>query len=614
MNSSDSRSNFDLNISKLLESYPGFQSDILDKYAPSYDIIVSETAEGLPTARINNLWIHSSRQPVKEAQKLVSNGIKKKTGLCIVFGFGLGYHVEALMQLFPELQILIIEADPSFFLRSLQLRDFSSVIESERTGFLINPEPSIISNVLNQFKTFNFQSFKLRTEYERNIDYYRAVDEEYKSFIRKKETNLNTLNRFGKTWTKNLFRNMEIFREAGDSGTWYSAFTGIPALMIAAGPSLDDLLPVLPELHKRCLLICVDTALRSVIEAGVKPDFVVVVDPQYLNTRHLDNLLNSDMLTGTVLISESSTHPSVFRNCSLPVYFFRSVFPLGKMIEKHAGIVSELGAGGSVATTAWDFARRLGCSEIYAAGLDLGFPGKRTHCRNSLSSLYSQLQSRRTLSAEAVNLAGLLNAEPFRTDNNSAGKTLTDNRLIIYKWWFEAQIRSKTSGGLFNLSARGIRIEGMEFRPVSEVLSKPGIRKAVDEIISSKLAKKKVPTVEGIGRIKELIETIIKECARLEEICKSALGILEDLKHVSNREKLEAGFFRLSELDSQISDSPSKELTGFIIQPVLNEIMDEDKSMFENSENLYNSILSACEYHRVHAERALKRMFRTQPD
>ena len=607
MNSSKAAEYFNSNIERLLLRYPSFQADVLNRYKPSGLITVSETAEGLPTARIDNLWIHSSRQPVREAQKLARNGIKKKSGLCLVFGFGLGYHIEALMSEFPELQLLIVEADPALFLDSLSLRDYSTIIESERTGFILGTDPSVLSSVLNSFKTFNFQSFKLRTVYERNIDYYSAVDEEYRNFIRKKETNLNTLNRFGKTWTRNLFRNIEVFSKAVDSGTWYGLFSNIPALVIAAGPSLDELLPLLHELHKRCLLICVDTALRAVISAGVRPDFVVVVDPQYLNTRHLDNLLDSDALEGTILISESSTHPAVFRNCRLPVYFFRSVFPLGKMIEKHAGIVSELGAGGSVATTAWDFARKLSCPEIYAAGLDLGFPGKRTHCRNSLSSLYTQLMTNRLLSSDAVNFSGLLNGDPFLTENNSSGDTLTDNRLIIYKWWFEGQISNNPSGGLHNLSEHGIRIEGMDYRPVTDLLAKPEIRNSIDRLIArgqSGTGNKQ----EGMIQIRVLVETIVNECKRLEDICMSALDILSKLKGVTDREILESGFNRLSVLDSLISDSPSKELTGFIIQPVLNEIIDQDKSMFENSENLYSSIFDACEYHRIHAQRALTRM------
>ncbi|HAK44870.1 MAG TPA: hypothetical protein DCO79_02965 [Spirochaeta sp.] len=315
------------------------------------------------------------------------------------------------------------------------------------------------------------------------------------------------------------------------------------------------------------------------------------------------------MLSKTVLISESSTHPAVFRNCRLPVFFFKSVFPLGKLIERHAGIVSELGAGGSVATTAWDFARRLGCPEIYAAGLDLGFPGKRTHCRTSLSSMYTQLRTNRRLSVDAVNFAGITNADPFLTENNSGGMTLTDNRLIIYKWWFEGQIKSAPKGCLYNLSKEGIKIDGMEFRGKTELLKKPVIRPGINSTIKERIdTAAEIYSKNGFNNIKKLVQTIITECSRLEKICSAAAVTLKELQTVSEQSTLQNGLKLLSEYDRQISDSPSKELTGFIIQPVLNEIIDEEKSMFENSGKLYCSILEACEYHRIHAERALSRM------
>ncbi|MDC7228599.1 MAG: DUF115 domain-containing protein [Spirochaetales bacterium] len=609
MSSNNSADFYQTNIEKMQLRYPSFKRDIIDKYSPSNELTVSETPEGLPAACIEGHWIHSSRYPRKEALKLVKSGIKKRTGVCLVYGFGLGYHIEAILEVFPELQILIAEPEPELFLRALQLRDFSTLIESSQTGFLLNTPPDVLTSILSRYKTANYQSLKLRSLYDRNSDYYQRLDNEFSTFIRKKETNLNTLNRFGKTWTRNLFRNIEVFRNAGDSGIWYGNFTFSPALVVAAGPSLDDVLPVLPELGRRCIIICVDTALRAVLSAGVSPDFIVVVDPQYLNSRHIDNIFLSEKLKGTVLISESSTHPAVFRNNRLPVFFFRSVFPLGKLIERHAGIVSELGAGGSVSTTAWDFARRLGCPQIYTTGLDLGFPEKRTHCRTSLASFYTQLKSTRKNPADSINFAGLMNADPYFLDNNSGGKTLTDNRLIIYKWWFEGQIKPGSAVEMFNLSADGIKIEGMNYSSVENLLKKSEIRAEINTVAAN--IREQSSSKYGNDSFKEitqLIATIIKECGRLESICGEALEILYPLKNASNKNELENGFSKLSTCDKKISDSPSKELTGFIIQPVLNEIIDEEKSMFENSEKLYKSILEACSYHRIHAERALLRI------
>ena len=597
------------NIDLLIKHYPTFESDILQKYSPSTELLPAEASDGLPTARIDSMWIHSSRRPANEATKLVRNGIKKKSGVCLVFGFGLGYHVEALMEEFPELDVLIIEPEPELFLKAMLLKDFSAVIESERTGFLLNTPTEALASVLSPYRGGNIQILKLRSVYERNIEYYERADEAVKAFIRKKDTNLNTLDRFGKTWIRNLFRNIEIFKTAADSGRWYSRFNNFPALVIAAGPSLDKLLSLLPELQKRFVIICVDTAVRAVMSAGVAPDFIVVVDPQYLNTRHLDSILDSSMLTGhTVLISESSTHPAVFRNCKLPVYFFKSLFPLGKMLERHAGISSELGAGGSVSTTAWDLAKRLGCPGIYTAGLDLGYPHLNTHCSISLSALYTGLIADRFKTVETVNFNSINNADPYYVENNSGGKTLTDKRLIIYKWWFEGQIKSAPGTGRFyNLSEHGVKIDGMEYRPSAELINFPIIRNLIEKI-KSEVLQNVIPETKNddFRMIINTIQTLIDECRRLETICTEALELLSGIEQLPEA-KAASALAELSFYDQKISDSPSKELTGFIMQPVLNDIINNDNSVFENSEKLYSNLLAACEYHKAQAEKALLR-------
>ncbi len=608
MISSDARDFYSLNIEVLHNKYPGFKNDIISKYSPANDIAVSETADGLASARIDNIWIHSSRQPEKEARRLAESGLKWKYGLCLIYGFGLGYHVEAVRKYYPELEILVIEPEPGIFLKALELRDFTELFSSDKVGLLLDTPPGVLSGILSRHQTSRIQTIKLRSVLNRNIEYFTAVDQKVQTFLRKRETNMNTLNRFGRTWTRNLFRNIEVFSEARDCGILFGQFTEFPALVLAAGPSLDLIGPLLPKLVRKAVLICVDTSLRAVLSYGVVPDFIAVVDPQYLNTRHLDHLLDSlPVAEHSVLISESSTHPAVFRDIRIPVLFYKSFFPLGRVIERHAGIKSQIGAGGSVSTTAWDFAKRLGCREIYTGGLDLGFPCQNTHCRTSLSSLYTAAGTEKLNPIETINFRNVRSADPYPVPNNCGGETLTDKRLEIYKWWFEGQMDEADNRSYYNVSEFGIRINGMEYRSVEELLKKPDTGAAKRRIITEILAENKRTDENDFKSIGKIIQAVIDECRRLEEVCSSALAILESVK-ISDSDAISAYLDELSLLDNKISESPSKDITGFIIQPVLNEIIDNDDNVIRNSELLYTNMLEACRFNRIHAERAAARM------
>ena len=146
---------------------------------------------------------------------------------------------------------------------------------------------------------------------------------------------------------------------------------GLPALVIAGGPSLDSLAPSLAALRERMVLVSVNTPLRACRERGVEPDFTVVVDPQFWASRSLDWTLAQD----GVLVAEPSACPRIFRRETERFFLCSSLFPLGETLEAAVGEKGRLGAGGSVSTSAWDLARLLGARPLYAAGLDLGFPG-----------------------------------------------------------------------------------------------------------------------------------------------------------------------------------------------------------------------------------------------
>ena len=617
MNSADPEL-YSLNIEALCAKYPGFRTDIVGKYKASSVMTSSISAEGSVTAKAGSAWLHSSRAPVREAARLDTSAVNGK-GVCVVYGFGLGYHIEFLLQTFPELKLLVVEPDPSLFLEALYLKDFTPVINSGRTDFAFDVKASNIPGILSEYGNMPVSTLKLRSLYSLSAEYYSELDVELDSYLSRKQTNMNTLRRFGKAWVKNLFGNLETFGTAGDAGCWYGQFPDTPAIVTAAGPSLDLVLPLLPELKKRMLIICVDTALQAVLSSGTIPDFIFVVDPQYLNTRHLDNCLGSSDLIlrsknnapSAVLISESSTHPLIFRKCTLPVYFFKSVFPLGKKLESLAGIESEIRTGGSVATTAWDFAVKLGCPEIYTAGLDLGYPGQNTHCRTSLSAFLTALSAGRLLPAETINFSSVRGAGPFREANNTGGETLTDKRLIIYKWWFEKRIREKPGFRFLHTSPEGLRIEGMEFRDPDSLLSGTKLRSRINERISRTLGFTCRRQAAGINSLRDTAATIAAECSRLEALCSEASDLSGKLgqaaglpSETSYRDILK----RLSDIDRKILESPSKELSGFIIQPVINEIIDGDQGGIDNSMKLYLELHEACRYHRLQAERALKRL------
>jgi hypothetical protein len=239
------------------------------------------TKSGDLTIRAEGVFIHSRHYPEKEAEKLIDREIDDSTNFCFFYGFGLGYHIEAFHRKYPDTLFAVIEPDKKLFLQALSCRDFSALFQSGMMNLLLGTEPDAVTVLLDQIKTTRIQSCLLRPLYLSNKEYYDQLDKKVRDYIAKKEINANTHHRFNRLWISNISRNAPLLSRAAGIYNLYGRFTGKAALLVAAGPGLNGILPVLEQLREHLLIVCVDTALKACLAVGVEPDFTVLTDPQY---------------------------------------------------------------------------------------------------------------------------------------------------------------------------------------------------------------------------------------------------------------------------------------------------------------------------------------------
>jgi hypothetical protein len=596
------------NLEVLYEQQPELES-IFRK--PSEDppaLEITETPSGYPTARLRGTYLHSRYDPVKEARRIVAGAADEAPSAAVVLGFGLGYLAEAFTERHPHKPLIVIEEKPARFLEALAARNLRTLLACPRITWCIGEEAEAVMMKVEQLPLRKLSVLRLAGV--RDSLYYRRIATLLSSVFDKREVNINTLKRFASLWVRNLLSNLGRFITSPGILVGEKRFSDIPALVLAAGPSLDEVLPDLEALRERCLIVAVDTSYRFCRYQGVEPDFLVTVDPQYWNSRHLDWLPRA----GTVLVSESSTHPRVFRSVGgreEDIYFVSSFFPLGTYIEQLIGKRGLIGAGGSVATTAWDLCRYLGCSSIYMAGLDLGFPGKRTHARGAFFEESMHGRSTRFYTAEQMNFDYLNQARPTALKNNSGGWTLTDRRMLIYKSWFENQIKQQQSQGgptTYSLAGAGIAVEGMAYLQTRELQRLPPVRDRIDTALRN-LRKR--------GR--QMIDE--QRTDRVVQSMRDLFDELEQLQELAQRGEALSGSDRpagvlvpaLAEVDRQIMALASRQIAGFLFQPLIHDILDNPEGghdfseVLETSNRLYRDLRASASYHSRLLEKCLER-------
>jgi hypothetical protein len=606
------------NFRILAAQYPGLAEKILREAEedPSGETLrVSAAQSGDPTLVLQGVYVHSPRDPVREARRLAefALGDAGGEGPLVIMGFGLGYAAEAAAAAAPDRPVLVVERRPALLKTALEIRDLSAFLTKRAALFVVGDAPQAVVSALRLLEerpgapgdgTFTLVRNRALTDLDR--DWYAAVEQRIQAWSSREAVNIATLRRFGQRWVRNLAANREAIRDLPGVSELFARLAPLPfpVLLVAAGPSLDSAAPLLPELARRALVVAVDTSQRLLAERGVEPDFTVAVDPQYWNARHLDRAPAAN----TSLVTESAVWPSALRRPFARSFLCASLFPLGRFLEERIGPKGSLGAGGSVATTAWDFARSLlpEGGDIWIAGLDLSFPGLKTHFRGALFEARSLSESRRFLPAETLSVRALREGLPFRAPSASGGQVLTDRRLSLYASWFENQAWLYPALRSRSLSPEGLAMDRFLPSPAEELLALPPCRDAITALLGEAYSgidrdfNAPAAREERSSRYRAASAELLRGLERLRALASesAALAVAADPRGRDRDRVLQ----RLGEANRLIRESEVKDVAGFLFPPFPDPEAsaagaDPYKQHLELSARLYRSLAEAAEYH-----------------
>ena len=442
---------------------------------------ISTAKDGNPTASENNFRLHSAYNPVREANGAINRSEVLEKSTIVFYGFGIGYHVVELAKAAPEKKIVLIEPDPERFFAALTLIDWTPVFAVENLIIAISCPTESVLPLIESHNTVNIGNTGVSDAYYFSIptftahaqNYFDAVKQLIQRNIKKNDINAATLKRFGKLWVKNSLRNLSKMKELDSildfEGTLKEK--NIPFLIVGAGPSLEQTLPLMSQLKKRMVIVCVETALRSLLKNNVQPDFIILTDPQYWAYKHIAGYSASD----SILITEICTWSAVFRFNCREIRLCSSQLPVGQYFESKIRQLGNLGAGGSVASSAWNFAYFCGARQIYTTGLDFAFPGKQTHITGSESEQKLHCISNRISGVENATASTIYNSNAVYAQDFNGNKVLTDSRMKMFAWWFESRLANCKDAKTFTLSPRGLNIPGMQICSIKKLLSLPEI-------------------------------------------------------------------------------------------------------------------------------------------
>jgi hypothetical protein len=263
---------------------------------------------------------------------------------------------------------------------------------------------------------------------------------------------------FGKKWFSNIVRNIKNAEAtAGNPAAEKFPCTIGEAAIVAAGPSLDQQLPVLAEYKARqVFIICSDTALPVLLQNNIEPDTVVSIDCQHISYYHFF-ACTRHKLQNIPLVLDIASPPLLSRFSPSPLYFSGG-HPLAQYVSSNWRPFLTLDtSGGNVTYTCLSLAQRLGAQRITLFGADFSYVNSRTYARGTYIYPYFEKRQNRFTTLESL-FSAFLYRSPF-LPKESEGQNYRETSLLrFYRKKLEEKA-AKTAAQLCSAKGQGAPIK-----------------------------------------------------------------------------------------------------------------------------------------------------------
>lgn len=460
------------------------------------------------------ILLHSSVDPEREAKRLVENTEFPQGSVVLIEGFGLGYLVEAVLEKIPEnMPVFVCEPNRDLFYTSMQSRDLRHILSDERLCLSVN---NIADDVAGRFAcVFNVAKHKevvhigLPGHQSVYKELFPEIRRSIKDVVSAKLIHWTTWIGIGQVVTHNILKNLYDYSVNPGINTLKDKFADKPAIIVAAGPSLDKNVHLLHEAKGKALIIAVGTAMKALIKHNIVPDFVVSIDPIPLSYEHL-----RDIETEAMFIVDLQSPPEVWK-LSKGKVFSSGGHPILRWFGEDIEEKGFLPSGGSVANNAMTAAFRMGANPIILIGQDLGYPAEgRTH---ATGTTYEK------------DVCDKNSAHMLYVKGNDGGEILTDRLLNQYRNFFKSWFLGHPERKYINATEGGALIEGAEILTLKEVIQRYCTEEIkVEEVLREVRDSYQPPSLTVLA------EALRKRLAEAEKYIKQTEKAVKGLRDLQN--------------------------------------------------------------------------------
>lgn len=378
--------------------------------------------------------------------------------LIVLYGFGLGYILKNLLEDFGKeaCHILVVEHDLELIWHSFHTFDWSQetagirlewfvalpldTVEADLREYMSKQDRFMFNKTLlpiyDKVSLFLGQEYYLKfsEKLKGAIDYHTKMmllppgEDTYLAFT-------NTIENFRSSLTVPSFHHMN------------DLFKGFPGILVSTGPSLEKHFDFLRSINDRAIVICADSAIRTLVKNGIRPHFICTLE-RVTETKYFFSDLPP--LPDTWLLLTPIIWPETYSGYPGPrAHLMRSIAQANYFWPE----VPAQYTGNSCSHVGLVALRDMGCDPILLLGQDFAFDrfSKKTHAGEQPAVIAKVEGKVREQAQESVDSGDT----QWMVEGNNGEKILTSH------WLRDFQI--KTEDILGKMSAKCYNVIPVEY-------------------------------------------------------------------------------------------------------------------------------------------------------
>ncbi len=309
----------------------------------------------------------------------------------MLFGVGLGYHLEWLVRDCQIRNLYIFEPEVDLFYVSLFSIDWEFIlkkVDSENGSIHLSIDLAPIDHFGDLQRRMN-----ARGQYDASYTYcmvhYRSermlevIDEVMSQFDRLI---------FGYGFFDDAL--MSISHQMGSLrkgipffGPRTEQYDNTPVFLVANGPSLDGCIELIKQNRDKAIIVSLSSAITSLYNYGIKPDLHLEMERTRIVRTVLDAVKDPEYFRDIPLIALNTVHPEVY-DLFDKKYIYAKTNEAGTNLLTDIDFVPDFDqvrfCNPTVSNMGMSVMASLGYKKIYLLGMDMGFPNDKHHAQKSI--------------------------------------------------------------------------------------------------------------------------------------------------------------------------------------------------------------------------------------